>query len=164
MSNPEAPDLVFTADELETLGRTADALSAYLGRAVLAEVIDAEETGFEWAIFAVPLDKDEDESKFTVVQIGGEGARVLGNRGGLEPDDMSVYACRYLWAVQLSDAEPVRFIKVDEEGEEVAWTETLEELLPFALKDDAFAPDDEDDEDDDDQDDELPDSRGQTLH
>ncbi|MGE8591320.1 MAG: hypothetical protein ACN6OD_18300, partial [Alcaligenes sp.] len=120
MSTPDAPDLVFTADELETLGRTADALSAYLGRAVLAEVVDAEETGFEWAIFAVPLDKDEDESKFTVVQIGGEGARVLGNRGGLEPDDTAVYACRYLWAVQLTDADPIRFIKVDEVGDEVA--------------------------------------------
>ncbi len=162
MSTPDAPDLVFTADELETLGRTADALSAYLGRAVLAEVVDAEETGFEWAIFAVPLDKDEDESKFTVVQIGGEGARVLGNRGGLEPDDTAVYACRYLWAVQLTDADPIRFIKVDEEGDEVAWTETLEELLPFALSDDAFVPEDDDDDDEDDED--FPDPQGRTLH
>ncbi|MGE8546331.1 hypothetical protein [Alcaligenes sp. Marseille-Q7550] len=162
MSTPDAPDLVFTADELETLGRTADALSAYLGRAVLAEVVDAEETGFEWAIFAVPLDKDEDESKFTVVQIGGEGARVLGNRGGLEPDDTAVYACRYLWAVQLTDADPIRFIKVDEEGDEVAWTETLEELLPFALSDDAFVP--EEDDDDDEDDDDFPDPQRRTLH
>ncbi|EKU31274.1 hypothetical protein C660_03513 [Alcaligenes sp. HPC1271] len=113
----------------------------------------AEETGFEWVIFAMPLDKNEDESEFTIVQVGGEQARIVGNRGGLDPKDTAVYACRYLWAIQLSDAEPVRFIKVDEEGEEVAWTETLEELLPFALSEDAFAVEDDTDEDDEDDDD-----------
>ncbi|XOT96894.1 hypothetical protein ACMTAU_05415 [Alcaligenes pakistanensis] len=166
MPTPEAPDLVFTTEEIETLGRTADALSAYLGRAVLAEIVGAEETGFEWVIFAMPLDKKEDESEFTVVQVGGDQARILGNRGGLDPKDNAVYACRYLWAIQLSDAEPVRFIKVDEEGEEVAWTETLEELLPFALSEDAFAPEDDTDEEDDEDDDDSPEPgvHGHTLH
>lgn len=168
MPTSDAPELVFTTEEIETLGRTADALSAYLGRAVLAEIVGAEETGFEWVIFAMPLDKDEDENEFTVVQIGGEQARIVGNRGGLAPQDKAVYACRYLWAIQLSDAEPVRFIKVDEEGEEVAWTETLEELLPFALGEDAFAPEDdtedEDEDDDDDDDSPEPGVHGHTLH
>mgnify|MGYP006192981361 CR=1 FL=1 len=98
--------------------------------------------------------------------VGGEQARIVGNRGGLDPKDNAVYACRYLWAIQLSDAEPVRFIKVDEEGEEVAWTETLEELLPFALSEDAFAPEDDTDEDDDEDDDDSPEPgvHGHTLH
>ena len=60
----------------------------------------------------------------------------------------------------------MRFIKVDEEGEEVAWTETLEELLPFALSEDAFAPEDDTDEDDDEDDDDSPEPgvHGHTLH
>nr|WP_159436833.1 hypothetical protein [Paenalcaligenes hominis] len=46
--------LVFSTEDIELLARTADALSSYLGKPVLVELIDASETGFEWAIFAIP--------------------------------------------------------------------------------------------------------------
>lgn len=145
------PDpLLFTQEELDMLGRTADALSAYMGKPVLAEVVDADETGFEWVIFGVPLDVSDDSGAMVTVQIGGPGARIMGNKGGLQLEDGDVYECQYLWAIQLSDLEGVRFIKVDEEGEEVAWSDDLSNVLPFALTDNTPPAhgDDDDGEDD----------------
>lgn len=155
MSTPDqdAP-LVFTSEELDMLGRTADALSAYMGKPVLAEVVDADETGFEWVLFAVPLETGEDARELVTVQIGGPGGRIIGHKGGLKIDAGDVYQCRYLWAIQLSDIEGVRFIKVDEEGDEVAWSDDLGSMLPFALGSEPPPPDD--DLDDEGQDDEDP--------
>ncbi|NYT76377.1 hypothetical protein H0A71_05165 [Alcaligenaceae bacterium] len=153
MTDSQLPPLVFTSDELDLLGNTADALSAYMGKPVLAELMDAEETGFEWVIFAVPLDIEEDPEDITVVQIGGKGARLLGNKGGMDIEDGDVYDCECLWAIQLSDLDPVRFIKVDQSGEEVAWTDTLAEILPFVVQDEGLLPDDDDDDEQDDADD-----------
>ena len=150
---PDTP-LTFTDEELDHLGRTADALSAYIGKPVLAEVIDAEETGFEWVVFGIPLDVGDEADDHVVVTIGGKNARIIGNKGGLELDDNDVYDCEYLWAIQLSDLEGVRFIKVDHEGEEVAWSDDIGGILPFELSDEPLADDgDGDDDDDDDQDD-----------
>lgn len=167
-TNQESP-LLFTADELDLIGRTADALSAYMGKPVLAEVIDAEETGFEWVIFAVPLDVEDNPEDMVVVQIGGAGARIIGNQGGLVIADDDVFDCEYLWAIQLSDLEGVRFIKVDQDGEEIAWSENLRDVLPFVMADEPVSDDDDDLEDDgpDDDDDIFdPDETGspRTLH
>lgn len=165
----QEPALVFTADELDLLGRTADALSAYMGKPVLAEIMDAEETGFEWVIFAVPLDIEDNPDDHVVVQIGGPGARLLGNTGGMKVADGDVFDCEYLWAIQLSDLEGVRYIKVDQDGDEVAWTENLADVLPFVMVDDLPATDDDDEDDDSiDDDDDMPDygntDSPRTLH
>ena len=145
-TNQESP-LVFTADELDLIGRTADALSAYMGKPVLAEVVDADETGFEWVLFAVPLDVQDQADDVVVVQVGGPDARIIGNQGGMVISDGDVFECEYLWAIQLSDLEGVRFIKVDQEGEEIAWSENLRDVLPFVMADEAVS-DDIDDIDD----------------
>jgi len=142
--------LVFTAEEIDMLGRTADALTAYMGKPVLAEIVDAAETGFEWALFAVPLESGENASDLVTVQVGGAGARIIGHQGGLQIAEGEVYECEYLWAVQLSDLEGVRFIKVDEEGDEVAWSDDLGSLLPFALGSEPQPPDDDEPDDPDD--------------
>ncbi|NYT85324.1 hypothetical protein [Pollutimonas harenae] len=166
MSKEETSPLVFTAEELDLLGRTADALSAYMGKPVLAEIMDAQETGFEWVIFAIPLDVQDNPDDYVLVQIGGAGARYVGNTGGMTISDDEVYDCEYLWAIQLSDLEGVRYIKVDQEGDEVAWADKLQDILPFIMIDDA-ADNDTNDEDDD-EDDGLPDLDGsvepRTLH
>lgn len=146
MSIHQDPPLTFTAEELDMLGRTADALSAYMGKPVLAEVIDADETGFEWVLFAIPLETGEDIGEQVAVQVGGAGARIIGNKGGLKITDGDIYQCRYLWAIQLSDIEGVRFIKVDDEGDEVAWSDDLNSMLPFALSDELQQPDEQDDD------------------
>ncbi|MGB6105551.1 MAG: hypothetical protein WBF88_17040 [Pusillimonas sp.] len=167
MSTEETSPLVFTADELDLLGRTADALSAYMGKPVLAEIMDAEETGFEWVIFAVPLDIQDDPSDHVVVQIGGANARFAGNTGGMTIGDDDVFDCEYLWAIQLSDLEGVRYIKLDQEGDEVAWADTLQDILPFIMADDAPVDDDDDIDEDDEDDDvlDLDDPAGpRTLH
>ncbi|WP_397474014.1 hypothetical protein [Pusillimonas sp.] len=140
--------LIFTPDELDMLGRTADALSAYMGKPVLAEVVDAGETGFEWVLFAVPLETNEDARELVTVQVGGPGSRIVGNKGGLNMAKDEVYQCRYLWAIQLSDIEGVRFIKVDEEGDEVAWSDDLGTMLPFALGNEPPPLDDDNEIDD----------------
>src|SRR5690606_3735631 len=149
MSTNETSPLVFTDEELDLLGRTADAMSAYMGKPVLAEIIDAEETGFEWVIFAVPLDVQDNPDDHVVVQIGGADARIVGSTGGMTITDGEVFDCEYLWAIQLSDLEGVRFIKVDQEGDEVAWTDTLQDILPFIMADEAPVDDSDDDDDDD---------------
>ena len=161
--------LVFSDEELDLLGRTADALSAYMGKPVLAQVMPPDETGFEWVIFAVPLDVQDDPGDYVTVQIGGNDARLLGNTGGLQFSGADEYTCEYLWAVQLSDLEGVRFIKVDQAGDEVAWTANLQDILPFVMNDDVLPPDDSDDEDDyedgdDDDDPGFPEDTRRTLH
>ncbi|TCT05270.1 hypothetical protein [Paralcaligenes ureilyticus] len=153
---PHKPDSTpcFTPDELDLLGRTADALSAYMGKAVLAEVMDAEETGFEWVLFGAPLDAKDEAEDLVTVQIGGAGARLLGNKGGLDIGSDEVFDCEYLWAIQLSTLEGVRFIKVDQQGDEIAWTDDLREILPFHLSDEPVPNDGDGDEpEDDDEDD-----------
>lgn len=146
-NTPTSPQpLTFTDEEIDYLGRTADALSAYIGKPVLAEIIDADETGFEWVVFGIPLDVADDAENHVIVAIGGQNARIIGNKGGIDIKD-EVYDCEYLWAIQLSDLEGVRFIKVDHEGEEVAWSDDIGGILPFELSDEPLPDIDEEDDD-----------------
>jgi hypothetical protein len=137
------------------LAKTADALSAYLGKPVLAEVGTADD-GLEWVTFGIPLDEDaletEGEHEPVRVQMGGPDARLLGSRGGLTGTDEEAYDCLYLWAIQITLAEGERFVKLDQDGEESAWSDTLADVLPFALTEEDLAALDEDDEDEDDDD------------
>lgn len=141
MTNTTA--LLFSNEDIELLARTADALSSYLGKPVLVEVIDASETGFEWAIFAIPLDINEDSTDIPVVQIGGANARLLGSQGGVKVDGNETYSCRLMWAVQRADDDEVKYIKVNHEGDEHAWGERLQDILPFDFSTDPLADDDE---------------------
>ncbi|CAJ50410.1 hypothetical protein [Bordetella avium] len=140
----------FSETELDMLAKTADALSAYLGQPVLAEVAQSEE-GMEWVAFGVALDDDAEEGdKRPHVQMGGQGARILGGRGGLPDTASQAYDCLYLWAIQLSLVEGERFIKLDQDGEECAWSDTLSDVLPFDLNETADDISDDDDEEDED--------------
>lgn len=141
--------LVFTPEETDLLGRTADALSAYIGKPVLAQIMDADENGFEWVVFAVPLQPQDNPDDHLVVEIGGSNARLLGSQGGLDISTGDVFDCQYLWAIQLCQLENIRYIKVDHEGDEIAWTETLAEILPFNIVDAVISDDLDDDLDDD---------------
>ena len=147
----------FSENELAMLAKTADAMSAYMGKPVLAEV-GVSDTGLEWVTFGSPLDVSDEEDEAAIhVQMGGAQARLLGNRGGLSLTDDAVYDCLYLWAVEIVDTEGERFVKLDQDGEESAWSDTLQDVLPFALVDDApsaavLAGEDSDDEDDEDED------------
>lgn len=145
----------FSESELEMLAKTADAVSAYMGKPVLAEV-GVSDGGLEWVAFGVPLDvTDEQDDEAIHVQMGGAQARLLGNRGGLSMGDDTQYDCLYLWAVEIVGTEGDRFVKLDQEGEAAAWSDTLQDVLPFALGEDApvqdmLADDEEDDDDDED--------------
>ncbi|TAN29716.1 MAG: hypothetical protein EPN31_05640 [Castellaniella sp.] len=145
--------LAFTPDETALLGRTADALCAYLGKPVIAEVVAEPGEGFEWVLFAIPLDPADTDEDIAHVQAGGPDARILGSQGGLNFSDGTPLDCKFLWAIQLSDQKDARFVKVDAQGEEIGWSETLEELLPFGLGDEPAPEQDgrDDLEDDDDQ-------------
>jgi hypothetical protein len=143
------PPLAFTPAEADLLGRTADALCAWLGKPVIAEIVSEPDEGYEWALFALPLGPKDESGDRPCVQVGGPGARFLGNCGGLDLGDGQAVDCELLWAVQLSDLEGVRYIKVDAQGEEVAWTDTLSDLLPFDLQEVAAPPDDEEEDDED---------------
>ncbi len=140
----DSPALLFSTEDIELLARTADALSSYLGKPVLVELVDASETGFEWAIFAIPLDINEDDSDIPVVQIGGGQSRLLGSQGGVQVNENETYSCRFMWAIQRTDLDPVKYIKINHEGEENAWGETLQEILPFDLSADPLADSDDD--------------------
>lgn len=139
MTTPE-PILTFTQEEIDLIGHTADAMSAYMGKPVLAEIMDADETGAEWVAFGIPLavDDEVDEEATVVIQIGGPGARYAGNRGGLGIDD-DIYSCECLWIIQLSDEESARYVKVDPLNQEYVGGNDLRELLPFNISDESFA-------------------------
>lgn len=135
----ETSALIFSTEDIDLLARTADALSAYLGKPVLVEVMPAGETGFEWAVFAIPLDINEDDSDIPVVQLGGANARLLGSQGGVQLDGNETYSCRLMWAVQRADDDEVQYVKINHEGDENAWGETLKDILPFNLSGDPLA-------------------------
>lgn len=133
--------LTFSDDELAMLGKTADALSAYMGAAVLAEVGSTD--GADWVIFGRALgEADEAEDDTVRVQMGGAESRVLGECGGLEIDVES-YDCAFLWAIQMTDDPLDRFVRLDQEGEVFESASTLAELLPFALNEPELPPEDE---------------------
>jgi len=155
MSQPE-PSLEFTREEIKLIGDTADAMSAYMGKPVLAEIMSAEDTGAEWVAFGVPLGMDDevDEESMVVIQLGGPGARYAGNRGGLGDND-DAYSCECLWIIQLSDDETGRYTKVDPLNQEYTASNDLSELLPFSVSDEAFANQSDDSDDLDDEPDDL---------
>jgi len=124
--------LCFTDDELDVFARTADAMTANLGKPVLAEILTEDEIGAECIVFALPLQPGEADDDVVKVSLGGAQARFVGNCGGLALDDEAL-ECALLWAVQLSNLDGVRFIRLDAAGEEVAWGATLADILPFAL-------------------------------
>ncbi|KRC68924.1 hypothetical protein D3C87_942260 [compost metagenome] len=163
-ATPPASLTHFSAPELDMLAKTADALSAYLGKPVLAEVVLGDE-GTEWVTYGVPMDENAkvDEEQIHV-QLGGPGARILGNRGGLPQSDDDTYDCLYLWAVQISLNDGERFIKLDQDGEESAWSDNLEDVLPFALSEEPQANPDEEEEEEDDGDDEDDDTPYDDVH
>src|SRR5690606_2707685 len=132
------PLLVFTQEEIALIGHTADALSAYMGKPVIAEIMSAEDTGAEWVAFGIPLGiEDEiDEDSMVVIHLGGPGARYAGNRGGLDDDE--TYSCECLWIIQLSDDEAARYVKVDPLTQDFVASNMLSEILPFDVSDDAF--------------------------
>jgi len=137
--------LRFTEPELALLAKTADALTAYLGKPLLAEV-GVSESGHEWVAFARPLETTDETGEDDVhMQMGGPGARWVGSAGGLNPGENDVYDCLYLWAIQLTPDVGERFVKLDHAGDEYGSSDALEDLLPFAFSDEAPSGDDEDD-------------------
>jgi len=124
--------LCFTDAELDGFARAADAMTARMGKPVLAEIIAEDDIGAECVIFALPLQPGEADDDIVKVNLGGAQARFVGNCGGLAMDDEAL-ECALLWAVQLSDLHGVRFIRLDAAGEEVAWGAELADILPFAL-------------------------------
>jgi len=144
-----SPDssLRFTEAELAMLAKTADALTAYLGKAVLAGAGIAE-NGHEWVAFARPLEAGAEPDPDDIhMQMGGQNMRWVGSKGGLNPGPDDIYECVYLWAIQLSPVEGERFVKLDHQGEEFGWSDDLADLLPFGLGELEPAPDDDEDED-----------------
>jgi hypothetical protein len=136
----EPTSLIFSAQDLILLGKTADSLSAYLGAAVLAEV--GESDGAEWVIFAQALAVDETPKEGTLlVQLGGKDARLLGGTGGIEASDQP-YDCSYLWSIQITEYDDERYVKLDSTGEVVDTSPTLDDLLPFSIVEPEYIEDD----------------------
>ncbi len=126
-------DLKFSDAEIAMLGSTADALSAYMGAAVLAEI--DENDGAQCVIFARALDQGEPPPEDLVhVQMGGPNAQVLGQRGGLDTSKSS-YDCEFLWAIEITDSPDERFVRLNPEGEVFDAANELGLLLPFSLED-----------------------------
>src|SRR5699024_7719185 len=86
--------------------------------------------------FAIPLDINEDDTNIPVIQIGGANARLIGSQGGVHVNANETYSCRFLWAIQCADICPIRYIKVNQEGDEIGWAEKLIVLFPFYFDDD----------------------------
>lgn len=127
------PDpFIFSDTELSMLGKTADALSAYMGAAVLAEVGNTDDA--DWVIFGRALsDETAPEDDTVHVQIGGPGSNVLGQKGGLDVET-NTYDCAFLWAIQITDDPEERYVRLDQEGEVFEAASQLVELLPFNLE------------------------------
>jgi len=147
VSGPGAGPVSTTFNDLDLLllDRTADALTAYSGRPVMAETGSTD--GVAWAVFGVPLGDEEALAEDDVTwQMGGPGTRSLGNAGGLAPRPDDIYECRLLWVIQVSNEPGERYLKLDPAGDVVAWSDNLTELLPFGEGTHEEAPWPDDDE------------------
>lgn len=143
MSNADS-DRKFTESEMAMLGSTADALSAYMGAAILAEVDETD--GSQWVIFGRVLDENTAPDDDTVhVQIGGNGSLVLGQKGGLETDT-TAYDCEFLWAIEITESIEERYVRLNPQGEVFDASPDLITLLPFSMSDPDL-PDDLEDAD-----------------
>lgn len=80
----------------------------------------------------------------------------------MEDDPHALYDCVFLWAIQISDEEGARFVKLDQEGDVADVSDDLAELLPFGFTE-AELPDDDEEDDDDEDDDALPAGRHPAL-
>ena len=83
--------------------------------------------------------------------MGGPGSRLVSESSDLENPEDEIYACEFLWGIQITDIENARFVRIDFEGEEVEWGDDLEEMLPFGMKEPEPGEQVEDDEEDDDE-------------
>ncbi|PJX25989.1 hypothetical protein CAP48_08170 [Advenella sp. S44] len=147
------PEPTFTEHEIALLKKTAVSLTAYLGKPVIAE-IDTTEDGLEWVAFGVPLDiADENPDDIVTLDMGGPGSRLVSESSDLENPEEEVYACEFLWGIQITDIENARFVRIDFEGEEVEWADDIEELLPFGMREpepeEIMGPEEDDDGDED---------------
>jgi len=141
-SEPNTNTPIFSAAERDMLGKTADALSAYLGAAVLAEIGTTD--GVQWVIFGRALGQEDDVPEDAVrVQLGGMGSDVLGQKGGLATDQQS-FDCTFLWAIEVTGDETERFIRLDSAGEIFDSANQLTDLLPFSLQEPTAADADDD--------------------
>lgn len=142
--------LRFTEAELHMLGRTADALSAYMGCVVLAEVGTNEDT--EWVIFGRAIGQDEEPSQDVLhVQMAGAGARILGQHGGLDTTAETL-DCEFMWAVEITEDPDERYVRLDQDGEVFDSASDLATLLPFSLQEpEELAQMQDEDEDSDDE-------------
>jgi len=141
-SDPDTNSPIFSAAERTMLGKTADALSAYLGAAVLAEIGTTD--GVQWVIFGRALGQEDDVPEDAVrVQLGGMGSDVLGQKGGLATDQQS-FDCTFLWAIEVTGDETERFVRLDSAGEIFDSANQLTDLLPFSLEDPVVADEDSD--------------------
>ncbi|HZJ97368.1 MAG: hypothetical protein GX822_01725 [Alcaligenaceae bacterium] len=174
----------FTVEELDALAKTADVLSAWTGKCILCEK-NVTDDGVEVAIFAQVLDSNEatknsadadesvdahaveDKQEGQFLLLGGTDSDILGNAGGLSDIDTQIYECRLLFSIMFNAEEgefEERFILVNDEFELVTTSDSLEELVPFSLRevddldewgDEDWDNDDEDEDDDAESDDEL---------
>jgi hypothetical protein len=115
------------------LGKTADGLSAYMGKSVLAEI--GMDDDAEWVIFAIPLGVDETPDEKPRMCKWAVLARALSATAAGLDLDTEVYDCQYLWAVQITDDPEARFVRLDQNGDEFDYAMELAELLPFDLTD-----------------------------
>ena len=139
----------FSEAEIELLAKTADALSAWSGKPVMAETGVTDDV--PWVVFGVPLasdgsDRDDEDEDAVHWQMGVPGTEWVGNAGGLAPAPDDVFECQLLWAIQITPVEGERFIKLDDRNEVVAWSDQLSDLLPFAIDPDEDFDDLDDEE------------------
>lgn len=124
----------FLPPDIEQLEKTADALSVYMGKLVLAEIGKTED-GYEWIAFGTPLENnDEPDSNTVIMQMGGSSARLIGGSAFLEDFNRHVYQCKFLWGIQIGEP-PLRFTRIDAMGDEVDYSDTITDLLPFSIND-----------------------------
>src|SRR5690606_41636474 len=84
-AQPPASPARFSTQELDMLARTADALTAYLGKPVLAEVLQGDQ-GTEWVTFDVPVAQGAPDEDQLHGQLGHHHTALLGTRLALEHD------------------------------------------------------------------------------
>ncbi|NEN76583.1 hypothetical protein F9B74_09730 [Pelistega sp. NLN82] len=124
----------FTKEDIELLSKTVEALSAYMGKPVLAE-IDVTEEGYEWIAFGTPLEVNQDvDPEAVIMQMGGPSARLIGASALLEDFNRSIYNCEFLWGIQVGEP-PLTYTRIDYHGEEVDWSDDISLLLPFGMTD-----------------------------
>lgn len=131
--SPDDPNAVFSDDDLILLAYTADTLSHFYGRPVLAQLCLLDD-GYETVMFALPEGIGHDIPALSKrLCFGGAGTEMLGRKSSLAFHPQAHYYGYLLFALQYTNQPYPAYRLLDSNLQAVSVSRQLGDLVPLRL-------------------------------